>query len=68
MHETRGPPGQVEVLEDDGSLLWRARVSGLLEIRSWVLGWGPDAEVLEPPELREWVASRHAAAAARYAE
>ena len=32
------------------------------------LGWGPDAEVLEPPELREWVASRHAEAAARYSE
>ena len=68
VHETRWHQSQVEELEDDGSLLWRARVSGLLEIRSWVLGWGPDAEVLEPPELREWVASRHAAAAARYTE
>lgn len=66
VHETRWHASQAEELEDDGSLLWRARVSGLLEIRSWVLGWGPDAEVLEPPELREWVAAQHAAAAARY--
>ena len=66
VHETRWHPSQVEELEDDGSLIWRARVSGVLEIRSWILGWGPDAEVLEPPELREWVASQHAAAAARY--
>ena len=66
VHETRWHPSQVEELEDDGSLLWRARVAGVLEIRSWILSWGPDAEVLEPPELREWVAQRHASAAARY--
>jgi predicted DNA-binding transcriptional regulator YafY len=68
VHETRWHQSQVEELEDDGSLLWRARVSGLLEIRSWILSWGPDVEVLEPPELREWVAERHATAAARYRE
>ncbi|MEX1296891.1 MAG: WYL domain-containing transcriptional regulator [Candidatus Limnocylindrales bacterium] len=66
VHETRWHHSQVEELEDDGSLVWRARVAGLLEIRSWVLSWGPDAEVLEPAELRGWVAERHAAAAARY--
>lgn len=66
VHETRWHSSQVEELEDDGSLLWRARVSGLLEIRSWALSWGLDAEVLEPPELRSWVAGQHAAAAARY--
>ena len=64
--ETRWHPSQVEDLQPDGSLLWRARVSGVLEIRSWILGWGPEAEVLEPPELREWVADRHTEAAARY--
>jgi predicted DNA-binding transcriptional regulator YafY len=66
VHETRWHRSQVEELEDDGSLLWRVRVSGVLEIRSWILGWGPDAEVLEPAELRDWVAAQHAAAAARY--
>ena len=64
--ETRWHPSQVEELERDGSLLWRARVSGVLEIRSWILGWGPSAEVLAPDDLRDWVAEQHAAAAARY--
>jgi len=66
VHETRWHPSQVEELEDDGSLLWRARISGVLEIRSWILGWGPDAEVLEPAQLRTWIAEQHVAAAARY--
>lgn len=66
--ETRWHPSQVDEFEADGSLLWRARVSGVLEIRSWILGWGPDAEVLEPAELREWVADQHREAVARYDE
>ncbi len=66
--ETRWHPSQVQEQQPDGSLLWRARVSGVLEIRSWILGWGADAEVLEPADLREWVAARHAAAAARYSD
>lgn len=68
VHETRWHPSQVEELEDDGSLLWRARVSGVLEIRAWLLGWGADAEVLEPPDLRAWIAEQHAAAASRYGD
>ena len=62
-----GIPARSQEPQPDGSLLWRARVSGVLEIRSWILGWGPDAEVLEPADLREWVAAQHAEAAARYA-
>jgi proteasome accessory factor B len=64
--ETRWHPSQVEETEADGSLLWRARVSGVLEIRAWILGWGPEAEVLEPDDLRAWVAAQHAEAAAQY--
>ena len=64
--ETRWHPSQVTELAADGSLLWRARVSGVLEVRSWILGWGGDAEVLEPAELRDWVAAQHAAGAALY--
>ena len=66
--ETRWHPSQVEEQQPDGSLLWRARVSGVLEIRSWILGWGPGAEVLEPADLRDWIAGQHAAAAARYSD
>ena len=64
--ETRWHPSQVTETGADGSLVWRARVSGVLEVRSWILGWGGDAEVLEPAELRDWVAAQHAAAAQRY--
>lgn len=64
--ETRWHPTQdVEPLPD-GRLLWRATVSGLLEVRIWILGWGGDAEVLEPVALRETVAAELERAAATY--
>ena len=66
--ETRWHPSQVAQVEADGSLLWRARISGILEVRSWILGWGLDAEVLEPTELRDWVANQHGRALAQYQE
>ena len=37
----------------DGSLEARFVVSGLNEISWWVLGYGAEAEVVQPPELRE---------------
>lgn len=40
----------------DGSLVFKTTVEGLNEIVWWVLGYGAEAEVLEPPELREMVA------------
>jgi predicted DNA-binding transcriptional regulator YafY len=41
-------------LEDlpDGSLEMTLRVNHLLEVRRWVLSYGPDCEVLEPDQLR----------------
>jgi proteasome accessory factor B len=39
----------------DGTLLWRSTVSGVIEIRLWILSWGDDVEVLEPAELRTQV-------------
>jgi proteasome accessory factor B len=64
--ETRWHPSQELEREADGTLLWTATVSGSREIRSWILGWGPDAEVLEPAGLRDEVAGLLAEAAARY--
>ncbi|CAN5820947.1 WYL domain-containing protein [soil metagenome] len=64
--ETRWHPSQELEPQADGSLIWRARVSGLLEVRSWTLGWGADAEVLAPAELRTWVAGQLARASERY--
>ncbi len=64
--ETRWHPGQSTEREADGSLVWSASVSGLLEVRPWVLGWGADAEVLEPAELRDGVGAELSRAADRY--
>jgi predicted DNA-binding transcriptional regulator YafY len=60
-------PSQVIRELDDGSLEWRARVAGTIEIRLWILSWGDEVEVLEPAALRDDVAATHARAAARYA-
>lgn len=44
--------------QPDGFLHFRVHFSGLKEIMWWVLGYGDQAEVLEPPELREMAAKR----------
>ncbi len=44
--------------EEDGSLLFEADVDGIEEISWWILGYGDEAQVLEPPELRDLVARR----------
>jgi proteasome accessory factor B len=64
--ETGWHPSQQLEPSDDGTLHWRARVSGTLEIRSWILGWGADVEVLEPVELREEIAAIVRATASKY--
>ena len=52
--------------ESDGSLTWRATVAGPIEIRLWILSWGDDVEVLEPPGLRADVTATVRRAIARY--
>ena len=64
--ETRWHPSQRLEPQPDGSLVWRAQVAGLHEIRIWILGWGADAEVLAPARLREEIATELARAAERY--
>jgi len=64
--ETRWHPSQQLEPRPDGSLIWRGRVAGAREIRIWILGWGADAEVLEPAELRESVADELRRAAEIY--
>ncbi|MCA9246511.1 MAG: WYL domain-containing protein, partial [Planctomycetales bacterium] len=41
---------------DDGTLDFSVTVTGLGEISWWILGYGANAEVLKPPQLRERVA------------
>lgn len=51
---------------DEGALEMTVTVAGTVEIRPWILSWGDGVEVLEPPELRDAVASAVRAAATRY--
>ena len=51
---------QIEELRD-GAIELRLRLSSLVEVQRWVLGWGGHAQALEPPEF---VASVRAAAEA----
>jgi predicted DNA-binding transcriptional regulator YafY len=39
----------------DGTLEYRVSVSGLNEISWWILGYGDQAQVIEPPELRQLI-------------
>jgi proteasome accessory factor B len=64
--ETTWHPTEQVTREPDGSVLWRGRVPGTIEIRRWILEWGAQVEVLAPPELRDEVAATYRAAAARY--
>lgn len=54
------------VWRDDGSVDFCVTVSGLNEISWWILGYGDQAEVLEPPKLRQLVAERARRMAAIY--
>jgi proteasome accessory factor B len=65
--ETRWHPSQSLEPQKDGSLLWRGQVAGMREIRIWILGWGADAEVIEPKALRDEVAAELRRAAEQYA-
>jgi proteasome accessory factor B len=51
---------------DDGSLEFRATVSGLNEIAWWILGYGDQAEVIRPARLRRLIAQRARNMAAMY--
>ena len=54
------------VWRSDGTLDFHATVSGLNEISWWILGYGDQAEVREPPALRRLVADRAKRMAAMY--
>ena len=43
--------------DEDGAVRFFATVDGLDEIIWWVLGYGPEVEVVQPPELRQRVAA-----------
>ena len=51
--EVIGHKTQRTTTEKDGCLLFEADVDGVDEIAGWVLGYGDQARVLDPPELRD---------------
>ncbi len=51
----------------DDRLIFEAEVDGINEISWWVLGYGDQVEVLEPPELRQLMTERIERLAAIYA-
>lgn len=53
--EVRWHQTQKLLPQKDGSLIFRATVSGLEEIKYWVLNWGPRAKVLKPRQLADEV-------------
>ena len=53
-------------MAEDGSLEFRATVTGLKEISWWILGYGDQAEVLEPTALRNIVAGKAEAMLRKY--
>jgi len=57
--ETIWHPSQQLEPRPDGSLVWRAVVSGTIEVRLWILSWGDEAEVLAPASLRDDVRATH---------
>ncbi len=50
----------------DGRVELSVKVAGIVEIRPWIMSWGDAVEVLEPPELREVVATAVGRLAERY--
>lgn len=54
--------------EPDESLIFEVDVDGIEEISWWVLGYGDQAQVFEPPELRDLVAQHARAMHAYYAD
>ncbi len=64
--ETKRHPTQQTETRPDGKVIFRARVAGYEEIGWWVLSFGGDAEVLSPPEFREWMVQRVRGMAGRY--
>jgi predicted DNA-binding transcriptional regulator YafY len=64
--ETTWHPNQETERLPDGTLRWRSTVSGVIEIRLWILSWGDDVEVIEPADLRDQVREILERAVARY--
>jgi predicted DNA-binding transcriptional regulator YafY len=66
--EVNWHPTQRVTWDDDGAVHFTATVDGLDEILWWVLGYGPEVEVIAPAELRTRVADMARRTLAMYAK
>jgi len=55
VEETVWHPSQVLERQKDGSMVMTLQVMDTMEFFRWILWWGEDVEVLEPPEIRDAV-------------
>jgi predicted DNA-binding transcriptional regulator YafY len=55
VREKKWHPSQELIERPNGAIELRLKLSSLLEIERWVLGWGGNAVVLHPPDLRSAV-------------
>ena len=53
--ESKRHPTQLTYPQADGSVIMQVTVSGVEEIAIWIMGYGKDAEVLEPMGLRQHI-------------
>ena len=67
VQEKRMHPSQSVTLDDEGTAEVTFELTSTLEIRSWILSFGPAAEVLEPQALREEIRQDLRTALAHYA-
>lgn len=65
--EAKRHPTQRVCPQMDGGIIFEATVAGIEEIAIWVMGFGKDAEALEPPELRAHIRDHALAMATMYA-
>jgi predicted DNA-binding transcriptional regulator YafY len=66
VQEKRWHASQQLTPQADGSLIVEFRLSSTVEVKSWVLSFGRDAEVLQPESLRAEVAEELETMRARY--
>jgi predicted DNA-binding transcriptional regulator YafY len=59
-------PDQKITIRKDGALILTFTTTSRLEVISWILSFGPDAELLEPEDLRETMLQKSAGIYERY--
>ena len=64
--ERQWHPTQMITLNKNGDVTLTMQTGGLDEMASWILSWGPNAQVLAPPALIESVTNQLTAASKHY--